>query len=163
MVTIIAGQADETISGAFTYGDTTNFKVGNQALRLFRTTSGNATAIHTPATPFEVGKAQLIDAWLDVDDLTNITQLNISISSPTDVWTRTVLKANIVVGWNLVRFKASEGSLVDWGTVREVRFVLVATGAASLTVGHLWAERRPEASILLIEDRGHDIRRTWVA
>lgn len=149
---LLSGQADQVYS-ALTLGmtqssDSTRVKAGVASRRFEMNASGIFKADWVEAKTF--APASILQSWVWIDDPTKVTSIAIR---PCSLWTRsaTVFQA----GWNLLRFRASEGVTTSWGTVDYVRVTVTTTAATGINVGELWVESPPKAQACFIEDRGY--------
>lgn len=167
VVTLLSGQVDETYTGTNSTRtvDTVNHKVGGRALKVTMAGAVTATVILDPPGPTDpliMPPAAAVGMWVYVPNPALVTSISVELYTTADLatagrWARPVQQANLVAGWNCVRWAASEGlaDLSTWGTVYRVRLVVATTGATDVTVGHVWAECPPRAQVLFIEDRGY--------
>lgn len=159
IVTLLAGQPDETITGAAWSADSANYKVGDRGAKITGSGTGTVTVIYTPVAPILTTGAASIAAWVYVPSLAGVTSMTVQIFSGANVWSRSATAAALAVGWNLLRWQSTAGTITGWGSVTQVRVQLATTALVSVTVGHLWAECPPKAQLLFIVDRGY---RTFV-
>lgn len=158
---LLSGQADQ-VYGVFSGGgtwatgsqssDTTRFKAGTASRRLLVPASGTYTCRYTASVTFP--PASLLQAWVWVDDATKVTSIGFS---PCSGWSRAV--TSFVNGWNLLRFRASAGTLTNWGTSSLVQITIVTTDAVGVNIGEMWVESPLKAQFTFTEDRGY---RTFV-
>ena len=160
-LTLIGGQADETpaTGGSGTpsvAADLTNFKLGAQGWALTMGGAGtgqffvNPAAAITPARPISA-----VGMWVYIPSITNLTQVTINIINGTNVWQSTLNNASVPVmanGWNYIRSAASSSTLAGLSGFDTVRMLVVSTGATTVTIGHLWLEMRPKASLIFVCD-----------
>lgn len=155
-VVLLSGQPDQVYTN-FTGGWTTDaqssdlsrVKAGVASRRLLVPSAGTFTCRWTEAKTFP--PASLLQAWVWIDDPSKITSIGFR---PCVSWTRADT-GPFQPGWNLIRFRASEGVLTNWGTVDYVQLTVIATGAVGINIGQVWVECPPKAQICFIEDRGY--------
>ena len=150
---LLTGQTDQVYT-ALTLGmtqssDTTRVKAGTASRRLAVNASGIFKADWVEAKTF--GPASILQAWVWIDEPEKITSIAIR---PCSLWTRSAF-APFTPGWNLLRFRASEGVITSWGTVDYVRITVTTTAATAINIGKVWVECPRKAQICFIEDRGY--------
>lgn len=167
VVTLMSCQVDETYikTNCTTAADLVNFKIGNQGVKVTTTAAVTATVIQDPVGPTDpllMPAASTIGLWVYVPDVTKITSIGAEIYTDSTLttakrWSRTATQAQLVTGWNLLRWSASAGltDLSAWGTVYRTRILVTTNAATDVTVGHFWTDCPPKAQILFIEDRGY--------
>lgn len=167
VVTLMSCQVDEAyiLTNCTTAADTVNFKLGDRGVKVTTTAAVTATVIQDPVGPTDpliMPPAAVIGMWVYVPDVTKVTSMTVEIYTDSGLtalkkWARSATQAQLVNGWNLLRWAASAGlaDLSSWGTVYRTRVLVVTNAATDVTVGHLWADCPPKAQILFIEDRGY--------
>lgn len=167
VVTLMSCQVDETyiLTNCTTAADTVNFKLGDRGLKVTTTAAVTATVIQDPVGPTDpliMPPASTISLWVYVPDVTKVTSVGAEIYTDsalttTKRWSRTATQAQLVNGWNLLRWSATAGltDLTSWGTIYRTRILVTTNAATDVTIGHLWTDCPPKAQILFIEDRGY--------
>lgn len=157
-VTLLSGQADQTydnFTGGWTSAaqsaetDPARIKTGTSSRRLAIPAAGTYACRYTSAKTFPA--ASLLQMWVWIDDPSKITTI---VIRPCNGWSQSS-NGPFQPGWNLLRWRASSGTLTNWGTVDFVQLTFVTTGAATVNIGSAWVECPPKGQILFIEDRGY--------
>lgn len=168
-IPLISGQEDESptaVSCTIT-ADTTNYKIGGRGWLV--TTTGAVTAqfkLSPPGTdnPLHLPPCSAVGLWVYVPDPTKITSITVGLFSDaaqTLSWSRSLVQASLITGWNCVRWGGMDGSTAGIGpTVYLIRVLVVTTAATSVTLGHCWAEAPAKGRLLLIDDGGYETFRT---
>lgn len=158
-VALLSGQVDQVYDN-FTGGngwtavasqaaDAARVKAGTASRRLSIPAAGTYACRFTSAKTFPV--AALLQMWLWIDDPSKLTTV---VIRPCNGWTQSS-NGPFQPGWNLLRWRASSGTLTNWGTVDFVQLTFVTTGAVGINIGEAWVECPPKGQILFIEDRGY--------
>lgn len=162
-ISLLAGQEDETyasVSCTIT-ADTTNFVIGDRAALM--TITGAVTAQlrrdFSPALAF--GAAQAIGISVYLPDATKVTSVGVDVyqdSGLTIQWAKSK-STGLVNGWNHFRFLAASGTITSWGACYRLRVVVATNASTTATIGHVWAEVREKASIMIINDGPYSL---WI-
>ena len=145
--------------------DLTNKVVGDYGVKMTTVAAVTATILMDPigqdADPlvFDVPPAA-IGVAVFIEDVTKVSQIQLNIYSTValnPVWIRTDgnYPEPLKNGWNYMRFPATEGDTTGWGSVYRVRVLVITSAATSVTVGRMWAEIKPKAQLVFIEDGGY--------
>lgn len=162
VVSIVAGQDDESPSAANVTitADTTNTIFG----RAHKVTASGAVTGQLilnpyPESPVAFPPTAAIGLSVYVPDPTKITSISAGIGvEPIGYqWLRSVVQADLVTGWNHVRWAASAGmaDLTEWLNLYRLRILVVTSEAAEVTIGHMWAECPEKAQVLVVSDSGY--------
>lgn len=161
-VTLISGQEDQTIAvlNATSTPDTVRTVEGTQAVRVTTTGAATASISHNPATALAFGAASLVRALIWLDEPVDIASITVSIRTSLDPvvqWVRSdaTTGAPLRRGWNLLSWKAAEGTTTTWGQTLRTQVAVVTNRATAFTLQSVWVEAVAKAQILYIEDRGY--------
>lgn len=163
-ITLISGAANEvwaSQSNTTVTADLVNFRLGTQG-HLF--TQGGAVTASSyyrallPTDPIvlsEIPASIGVFVYLPAGDEAKITNFTIHLysnSGESVSWSRSIT-SGFVAGWNHFRWAATDGTLTGFGTIYAIRIIAVTNAAQAFTVGQVYAEVRPRASILMMGDR----------
>lgn len=164
IVTLFGGQDDEapTAGGCTLTADTVNFKIGDRGHKMTIASATTGTLRLDPPgddDPLSLGPIAVLGMWIYLEDATKITSVGIDLHTDaglTHLWSGTK-STGLVTGWNLVRFRAKDGTITnaEWGTIYRVRVLVTTNAATTATLGQAWAECPEKAQIVFIEDGGY--------
>jgi hypothetical protein len=172
IVTLMSAQGttDETLTlnHCTIADDTTHYDFGVQGIEITAGSAGPGVYC-TPSEPLTIGTD--VGAFcmrIYLPDASKFTSLQLTVFSDAALtwatrWVRSTAATGskpLVNGWNTIRFPAFASTRnATWGSVYQVR--VEANGGTlndKFTIGHVWCETRPKASLLFIDDGGYD---TW--
>ncbi|MEW6039900.1 MAG: fibronectin type III domain-containing protein, partial [Elusimicrobiota bacterium] len=121
--------------------DTTNYKEGNQGMKLTETST---TSVYYPTT-LTLSSSSIIRFWAYVTNAGNITSLKLLLSNHDD-FSKSKCEFNVTGlqnGWNAINMGAPLGNKsgsFDWASaIYMIRYELVTTGTAGVTLDDLKA------------------------
>jgi hypothetical protein len=162
-VMLLTGQPDEVLvpTNCTISPDLVNFKVGGRGHKL--TIAGAVTAsarleVMSPVHPLVYDYGSCVGMWVHVPNAAIVPTISVDLyanEALNQVWQRGSgnLQFPLKNGWNLLRWQSAAGVLDGWGTAWRVRVNAVTTGPTEVTIGALWIERPPRATILFAADR----------
>ena len=169
ILTLLDGTDRPTSHTNCTSGDDlTNYRLNNVGLKIQLASAVTATAQFDPPPgpddPLLFPPAALVGMWVFIPDKTNLTQITINLrtnESPTVTWSRSLLAASMVDGWQLAVWRASDSTITHWqnGEIDRIQVLGVSTGATEFTVGQLFMVCPEKAKLLYVQDGGY---KTWM-
>ena len=149
--------------------DTTNFIVGDRGTKMSMSGAVGASMRRDFSGGFRFGRAQCIGLSIYIEDVTKVTAVSVTLfldATGTKSWARSK-NTGLKTGWNYIRLSAVDGvSAADadlWGTCYRCYAAVTTNAATTVTVGQVYAEVRPKATMVFIWDGPYEqaIREHW--
>lgn len=149
--------------------DLANFVVGDRGTKMTMSGAVGASMRRDFAGGFKFGRAQCIGISIYIEDVTKVTAVSVTLflnSTGTKSWARSK-NSNLKNGWNYIRLSAVDGiSAADadlWGTAYRCYAAVTTNSATTVTVGQVYAEVRPKATVVFIWDGPYEqsMRELW--
>ncbi|MBT2474243.1 hypothetical protein J7E68_06535 [Microbacterium sp. ISL-103] len=148
-VVLLSGAPFTVLNLCTESADAGNIKAGVTPRKLTTTGAVTAWARYTATVNFP--PASIFQCWVFIPEPAKVTSIGFILSTG---WNR-ANAGPFQPGWNLLRFRAVDGTLTNWGTLPFVQLTFITTGATSISVGRAWLECPPKAQLCFIEDRGY--------
>lgn len=155
-----------TGTGASISADTTNKKVGSQALKITSVNAVSAYAISPSGKYYDFSSTNLFSCWLYIDDVSKLYQSGFTLfliyTGSTDYFSYSVTGSNLRTGWNRIVFKRSDcavgngnPSWVSPVTQIRIRTLSLSGQTVNMTVDDFRIGRYERPKVIVTFDDGN--------
>lgn len=146
-----------TVASAGVTADYENaWKDNDHGYRIATKEAALADVRHELPTPLTAVGVQVVGVWIYIPEPSKITSVQVFIGDGTTgySWNRSKT-SGFKRGWNLIRWKASSGTMGDWKIFYRFMIRVNTSSAANVTLGSLFFEQTQKAKLLFVEDGGY--------
>jgi hypothetical protein len=161
----IGGDEGVTVTGGDALLDANLAKGGDVGLKV--TLTGNTVAVIAKDIAGDITHFQSLCAWIYIEDISKVGPVFLRIMDENLVemaYSTTMAERDgnfVKNGWNLMRFRTTDGSsfTTDYGSVRRLRITAAGnesnTNTTFIAVGSVWVEKNEKAKFMFIHDGGY--------